>query len=81
MALDDIAKVVVEERKRRRLSQGELAKLAAVSRATLSGIENNSLPEVGARKLERLLNTLGYSLYPRALRRPTLDEMTDSDEP
>ncbi|MNL60294.1 hypothetical protein D3C87_1840920 [compost metagenome] len=46
-----------------------------MSRATISGIENNTLSEIGLRKVEAILNGFGYELtaVPRQSKRPTLD--------
>ena len=47
-----------------------------MSRATISGIENNTIPEVGIRKVAAILEGLGYELtaIPKR-RRQTLDEL------
>ncbi|WP_434559442.1 helix-turn-helix domain-containing protein [Pseudomonas sp. Z5-35] len=68
-------------RKERRLSQQALAAQYGMSRATISGIENNTIPEVGIRKVEAILNGFGYELTAtaRPAKRPTLDSLkTDS---
>jgi transcriptional regulator with XRE-family HTH domain len=48
-----------------------------MSRATISGIENNTISEIGLRKVEAILNGFGYELtaVPRQSRRPTLDTL------
>jgi len=47
-----------------------------MSRATISGIENNSIPEVGIRKVAAILEGLGYELTAMPKRgRRTLDEL------
>ncbi|MBC3365568.1 helix-turn-helix transcriptional regulator [Pseudomonas sp. SWRI154] len=68
-------------RKEHRLSQQALAAQYGMSRATISGIENNTIPEVGIRKVEAILNGFGYELTAtaRPAKRPTLDSLkTDS---
>ena len=48
-----------------------------MSRATISGIENNTIAEVGIRKVEAILNGFGYELtaVARPTKRPTLDSL------
>ncbi|MFU2326708.1 helix-turn-helix domain-containing protein [Pseudomonas sp. NFX98] len=64
-------------RKKRKLSQQALAQQYGMSRATISGIENNTLSEIGLRKVEAILNGFGYELtaVPRQSKRPTLDTL------
>ncbi|AZE57335.1 Transcriptional Regulator, XRE family [Pseudomonas synxantha] len=63
-------------RKAAGLSQTQLAQRHGMSRATISGIENDTIPEVGIRKVAAILGGLGYELtaIPRH-RRKTLDEL------
>jgi len=48
-----------------------------MSRSTISGIENNTISEIGLRKVEAILNGFGYELtaVPRRSTRPTLDTL------
>jgi transcriptional regulator with XRE-family HTH domain len=48
-----------------------------MSRSTISGIENNTISEIGLRKVEAILNGFGYELaaVPRQSKRPTLDHL------
>jgi hypothetical protein len=47
-----------------------------MSRATISGIENNTIAEVGIRKVAAILEGLGYQLTAMPKRRRlTLDEL------
>jgi transcriptional regulator with XRE-family HTH domain len=48
-----------------------------MSRSTISGIENNTISEIGLRKVEAILNGFGYELIavPRQAKRPTLDSL------
>ena len=64
-------------RKERKLSQQALAEQYGMSRSTISGIENNTISEIGLRKVEAILNGFGYELtaVPRRSTRPTLDTL------
>lgn len=57
------------------MTQAELAALVSMSRATVSGIENNTIIEVGAHKLEKLLLAVGPRLSAEPNRRPTTAEV------
>lgn len=63
-------------RKERKLSQQALAEQYGMSRSTISGIENNTVSEIGLRKVEAILNGFGYELtaVPLQSKRPTLDK-------
>jgi HTH-type transcriptional regulator/antitoxin HipB len=74
--MEGVGKVIREQRKLKKLTQAQLAGSVGMSRATLSAIENGTVPEVGIRKVEALLRVLGYALVAvPAKRRPTLDEV------
>ena len=73
--MESIGKLIREERKRQGLSQQQLASLARLSRATLSAIENGTVPEVGVRKLETVLRLLGLTLCAMPIQRPTLEQL------
>ncbi|WP_455886081.1 helix-turn-helix domain-containing protein [Pseudomonas rustica] len=74
--MDDLGKLIKKLRKDAGLSQAQLAQRHGMSRATISGIENNSIPEVGIRKVAAILEGLGYELTATPkLRRRTLDEL------
>ena len=78
--MEDIGKLIKEQRKRQRLSQAELGKRVGLGRNTVSGIESGTIQEVGIRKVESLLNALGYTLVAQPLRRrPTLGELTETN--
>lgn len=72
-----IGKLIRHLRKERNLSQQALAAQFGMSRATISGIENNTIAEVGIRKVEAILNGFGYELtaVARPTKRPTLDTL------
>ena len=75
-SVDDLGLLIKKLRKTAGLSQTQLAQRHGMSRATISGIENNTIPEVGIRKVAAILEGLGYELtaIPRH-RRKTLDEL------
>jgi HTH-type transcriptional regulator/antitoxin HipB len=78
--MDTIGQTIRQVRREKGISQQQLAERLGMSRNTISGIENGTIAEVGIRKVEAILNTLGYSLTVRRLNgRPTLDELLEAD--
>lgn len=79
--MENLGKLIRALRKERKLSQQTLAHQYGMSRATISGIENNTLSEIGLRKVEAILNGFGYELtaVPRQSKRPTLDTLKKVD--
>lgn len=79
--MESLGELIRTLRKERKLSQQALAQQYGMSRATISGIENNTISEVGLRKVEAILNGFGYELVavPRQLKRPTLDSLKKAD--
>jgi len=75
--METLGELIRSLRKAQKLSQQALAKQYGMSRSTISGIENNTLSEIGLRKVEAILNGFGYELtaVPRQLKRPTLDSL------
>ncbi len=70
-----------EQRKRRKLTQAEVAKAAGLSRATLSQLENGILSELGIKKVLRVAEILGLELMLRpAGAAPTLEELQEQQE-
>ena len=74
----DIGAAIAAARKTAGRSQAELAGSLGMSRATISGIENGTIREIGARKVLALCAALGLELsaHPRR-RRPTLQELRE----
>jgi HTH-type transcriptional regulator/antitoxin HipB len=72
MALADIGAAIAAARKAAGRSQAELAGSLRMSRATISGIENGTIREIGIRKVLALCAALGLEVSARA--RPTLQE-------
>ncbi|UVM05283.1 helix-turn-helix domain-containing protein [Pseudomonas laurylsulfatiphila] len=79
--MENLGKLIRTLRKERKLSQQAVAQQYGMSRATISGIENNTLSEIGLRKVEAILNGFGYELtaVPRQSKRPTLDTLKKVD--
>lgn len=79
MSLAELGETIRHLRKEQNLTQAELASRVGISRATLSGVENNTVLELGIRKYEKLLNALGYTLtVKQQSSRPTLDELKEN---
>jgi len=78
--LFDIGQQIRAERKRRKLSQADLAELLRMSRSTISQIENGTVQDIGVRKLIRILEVLGLELRVRSAGAPpTLDELREEE--
>lgn len=78
MALADIGAAIAAARKAAGRSQAELAASLKISRATISGIENGTIREIGIRKVLALCAALGLELSATVRRaRPTLQELRE----
>lgn len=75
--MEQLGDLIKALRKANKMTQQALAQQYRMSRATISGIENNTISEIGLRKVEAILNGFGYELtaVPRQSRRPTLDTL------
>ncbi|MCX2901262.1 helix-turn-helix domain-containing protein [Pseudomonas mandelii] len=75
--MENLGALIRSLRKDRKMSQQALANQYGMSRSTISGIENNTISEIGLRKVEAILNGFGYELaaVPRQSKRPTLDSL------
>ena len=62
MRFPEISGEVLRRRLAKGLTQAELAARACLSRATVNAIENDTVPDIGARKLAGLLEVLGGQL-------------------
>jgi transcriptional regulator with XRE-family HTH domain len=62
MHLKDLAPLIQARRQALGLSQGRLAKLCGLSRATINQLENGSLVDLGAAKLLALLQLLNIEI-------------------
>ncbi len=76
MDIDEIGRLIAKARKSQQLSQARLGQQLGMSRATLSGIENGTVPEIGIRKVLSICAALGLELLaqPRT-QRPTLQQL------
>lgn len=80
LMLFTIGEEIRKERKRRKISQGTIAKNLGMSRSTISQIETGTVQEVGIRKLIRILEYLELELSVRpAGAPPTLDELREQN--
>ena len=71
-----IGNAIATARRAAKQSQAELAGSLGMSRATISGIENGTVQEIGVRKLIALCASIGLELTVRPKgRRPTLQEL------
>jgi HTH-type transcriptional regulator/antitoxin HipB len=75
-SLSTIGSAIATARRAAKQSQAELARSLGMSRATISGIENGTVQEIGVRKLIALCASVGLELTIRPKgRRPTLQEL------
>ena len=75
MNLPEIGKRIREARTATGRSQEDIARPLGMSRATVSGIENGTVNEIGVRKLMALCAALGLELNVVAQVRPTLRDL------
>ena len=76
----NIGQQIRQARKKRKISQAELAKCLGMSRTTIGQIENGIVQEIGVRKLIRILEFLGLELRVRpAGQPPTLEELREEE--
>ncbi len=77
----NIGQEIHEARKKRKVSQAQLAKALGMSRTTIGQIENGTVQEIGVRKLIRVLEYLGLELRIRqAGSPPTRDELREEEK-
>ncbi len=73
-----IGEKIKAERKRRKLTQRQIADALGMSHATISQIEAGIVQDIGIRKLTRILEYLGLEIRIRtACAPPTLDELRE----
>lgn len=78
--MEAIGSTIKKLRKEKGLSQAQLASQLGMSRSTISSIENNTVAEIGIRKVEAILNLLGHTLAAVPMRRRlTLDDLKEAN--
>ena len=80
--LEQMARAIASHRRQRGLTQDALARKAGVSRILIAKLETGRYPEVGVKKLLRILHAVGLDLRIAALnlKRPTLEDLVAEDE-
>jgi transcriptional regulator with XRE-family HTH domain len=80
--LAELGQQIASARKRKRLTQSELAATAMVSRPTIHLLESGRAGEIGYSKLIRILAAVDLELQLQSIAsgRPTLDDLL-SEEP
>jgi len=81
MRLNEIGQAISLARKTKKLTQQQLGEPLGMSRSTISGIENGTIPEVGVRKILALCDALGLELLVQVkTKRPTLQQLLKEKE-
>jgi len=76
MTLKEFGTEMKISRKVKKWSQDDLENYSGITKRTISKIENGFLDEVGIKKVESILNLLGYEFSLRQKGRPkTLEEL------
>lgn len=78
MTLETLGSEIKQLRKLKQWSQDDLEKYSGITKRTISKIENGFADEVGIKKVETILELLGYEFSLREKGRPkTLEEIQD----
>ena len=78
MVLLELGLVIKRLRKEHRWSQDDLEQYSGITKRTISKIENGFIDEVGIKKVEFILDLLGYEFSLRPKGHPkTLEELQD----
>lgn len=76
MNLQEIGQRIRDARRGAKLTQAILARRLGMSRATISGIEQGTVSDIGVRKLMRLCDALGLELGVQSQqKRPSLGDL------
>lgn len=80
MKLDEIGKQIKKLRKESQMTQQHLSDIAGISRVTLGKIERGEMGNVSIKRLDIILDALGYELSfkhknQQSFGLPTLDEL------
>lgn len=78
MTLQELGSKIKYFRKTKQYSQSDLEEYSGITKRTISKIENGFMEEVGIKKVEAILDLLGYEFSLREKGRPkTLEELQD----
>ena len=78
MKLNKLGIKIKKLRKEKNYSQADLEDFSSITKRTISKIENGFIDEVGIKKVDMILDLLGYELCLRIKDRPkTLEELQD----
>ncbi|KAB7884821.1 helix-turn-helix domain-containing protein [Poseidonibacter ostreae] len=81
MKLEDLGSKLKELRKEKNLTQEQLEEYSSITKKTISKMENGFNDEVGIKKVETILDLLGYEFSIRLKNRPrTLEELQEELE-
>ncbi|MDY0328212.1 MAG: helix-turn-helix domain-containing protein [Arcobacteraceae bacterium] len=76
MTLEQLGNEIKLLRKEKKYSQDDLEQYSGITKRTISKIENGFIDEVGIKKVDVILDLLGYELSIRPKGRPkTLEEL------
>lgn len=78
MTLEQLGVEIKALRKYNKYSQQDMEQFSGTTKRTISKIENGFIDEVGIKKVDTILDLLGYELSIRPKARPkTLEELQD----
>ena len=78
MTLQELGNEIQKTRKAKKWSQNDLESYTGITKRTISKIENGFIDEVGIKKVDTILDVLGYEISIRPKGRPkTLQELQD----
>lgn len=78
MNLEQLGLEIKTLRKEKKYSQDDIESFSGITKRTISKIENGFVDEVGIKKVESILELLGYEFSIRPKNRPkTLEELQD----
>lgn len=81
MNLEELSNKIKELRKEKNLTQEQLEEYSNITKKTISKMENGFCDEVGIKKVETILDLLGYEFSIRLKNRPrTLEELQDEQQ-